>query len=84
VAGSGRSWQELLILLTAADDEGTSEAFSETFWDRATPEVLAAFWDPATPEVLAAFWDRATPEVLAAFWEAIAAERVRRGQRVEP
>ena len=52
--------EELVILLAAADDEGTSEAFFETLWDRATPEVLAVFK------------------------EAIAAERVRRGQRVEP
>jgi hypothetical protein len=35
--------EELVVLLTAADDEGTSEAFFETFWDRATPEVAAAF-----------------------------------------
>jgi hypothetical protein len=52
--------EELFILLPAADDEGTSEAFFETLLDRATPEVLAVFM------------------------EAIAAERVRRGQRVEP
>ena len=52
--------EELVVLLTAADDAGTSEALSETFWAQATPEVLAAFL------------------------EAIAAERVERGQRVEP
>jgi hypothetical protein len=35
--------EELVVLLMAADDEGTSEAFLKTFWDRATPEVAAAF-----------------------------------------
>lgn len=35
--------EELVVLLTAANDEGTSEAFFETFWDRTTPEVAAAF-----------------------------------------
>jgi hypothetical protein len=33
--------EELLILLTVAIDEGTTEAFVETVGDRATPEI----WD---------------------------------------
>ena len=46
--------EELVILLTAAADERTSDAFFETFWDRATPEVAAAFEEAIPAE--AARW----------------------------
>jgi hypothetical protein len=46
--------------------------------------LLRVAADEGTTEAFKTIWDRATSEIAAELREAIAAERVRRGQRVEP